>query len=121
MADIKTKLLTALDGTSFDAVETELLVDILADKVRRLEAEIARIVGVNAREKQGLIDAQEAIRRDMQRLRSDPLFGAHGYYRFDRSVDEHIIIECAGGEILRVYVRQHGVDVVCHQMPMEAP
>ncbi len=121
MSDLKAKLVKALGDTSLDDVETERLVDILADKVRRLESDIERLHGENAAERQRLHDEHQRLERALSELRRNPLFGAHGFYRFDGLQKGSVIIHCAGGTIREVVWRQHGIDTLLCQMPMEAP
>lgn len=68
---IKDKLLGLVDDTDFDDLSAARLVDILADKLKEREAEIARLHGANARERQELEVNNFALREEYRRLSRD--------------------------------------------------
>lgn len=77
----RSRILEAL-GDVVDDISEERLLDILIDSYAAKKRRISELEGENAHERQALHDDRERLREEMRRMRSDPLYGAHGTYFF---------------------------------------
>lgn len=79
---IKGKLLEAVGEVDVSDIGTEALVDILTSRIKAQDKKIQELHGENAEERQRLHDEMEKLRRERNRMRSDPLYCAAGRYFF---------------------------------------
>jgi hypothetical protein len=98
MATIKDKILAALDCALDDIAEDRLL-DILLDAYAAKKAEIERLHGENAREREQLHQELEAAHLDRHRMRSDPLYCAAGAYYFLLGGTDYYAVHIQGTQI----------------------
>ncbi len=98
MTSVKQKLLTLVDDTSLDDMHASRLVDLLADKIQRLEAEIKEADGRRGQLAQELHDERERFRRERQEMRANPTYWMAGAYGFDAG-DQKYIVEIRAGRV----------------------
>lgn len=91
MTSVKQKLLELVEDTNLDDMQTSRLVDLLADKIKKLEAELKHEEGRNAQLAQNLHDERERLQRERQDMRRDPTYWVAGAYGFDSGKDKYIV------------------------------
>ena len=79
---VKEKILGALEMT-FEDLSLERLIDILLDAYNGKKKRIEELNAENARERERLHVDIEVMRRERERMRSDPLYLLHGDYFFE--------------------------------------
>ena len=97
----------------------EKLLDILLDAYRERKEEIEQLRSANAREAQRLHDGHEALMRERQELRYNPLYGANGRWFFTAN-GQYFSVSITGGQIREatLRVKAKGQDVEYAAQPM---
>lgn len=113
---VRSKLLEAVGEIDIHDIGESALVDILVNKIKSQEKRIQELNGENAHERQRLHDEREAMHKDRQEMRRNPLYGVYGQFYFLGRDNQRIQLVMQSGQIVSMIERFKNTDFMMRQI-----
>lgn len=115
---LRTKLLDAIGQlTELDELSDDVLVDVLVKRLRRTKSELDEARAAIFKEGIRADRIQKEMLDERHRIRTDPLYAAHGdFYFMDRISDRILIVSIGGAHNIRVFERKDRIDYILTQI-----
>ena len=117
---LKTRLLEALDGTSWGDLPPAALVEVLIEQLKQTKATLLEAQQAVVKEGMRANDIERTAHEEIRQLRTNPLAAVYGdFYFVDPGAANTTFIVTVGGRDIRMFKRAGRIDYAMQRISAE--